>query len=191
LGDAGDDDPVVSCCTRNRNALERARFSFPERYASGGFNVWHLQEIIMFRTALVPLAFASLAIHAASSVTGSGTVTFGSSVEHITVNATGGATATAGSGRATFQDKAAGGNVNGQIDVNCVQVVGTTATVSGTVTHSNNKSLIGQEAVFQIVDNGNTDLASIINFHPVGTSTNCTAGEFDVAPVKGNFTVQQ
>ena len=145
----------------------------------------------MFRTALVPLAIASLAMPAASTVSGSGTITFGSSVEHITVNATAGATATAGSGRVTFQDKAAGGNVNGQIDVNCVQIVGNTATVSGTVTHSNNKSLIGQEGVFQVVDNGKrADFASIINFHPVGTSTNCTAGEFDVAPVKGNFTVR-
>jgi hypothetical protein len=145
----------------------------------------------MFHPPLVPLAIASLAVAAASSVNGSGTVTFGSSVEHISVNATAGATPTSGSGRATFQDKAAGGNVNGQINVNCVNVVGNTATVSGTVTHSNKKSLIGQEAVFRIVDNGNrTDFASIINFHVVGTSTDCTAGEFDVAPVKGDFTVQ-
>jgi hypothetical protein len=135
-------------------------------------------------------AIATFAIAAAASVNGSGTVTFGSSVEHISVNATAGATPTAGSGRATFQDKAAGGNVNGQIDVNCVRVVGNTATVSGIVTHSNDKTLIGTEAVFQVVDNGNgTDFASIINFHARGTGTDCTAGEFDVAPVKGDFTV--
>lgn len=146
----------------------------------------------MFRSGFVPLVAASLALTAASSVNGSGTITFGSSVEHITVNAIAGATPTAGSGRATFQDKAAGGNFNGQINVNCVKIAGNTATVSGTVTHSNNKSLIGQEAVFQIVDNGKrTDFASIINFHVVGTSTDCTAGEFDVAPVKGDFTVRQ
>ena len=146
----------------------------------------------MFRAGFIPLIAASLALTAASSVNGSGTITFGSSVEHITVNAMAGAIPTAGSGRATFQDKAAGGNFNGQINVNCVKIVGNTATVSGTVTHSNNKSLIGQEAVFQIVDNGKqTDFASIINFHAVGTSTDCTAGEFDVAPVKGDFTVRQ
>jgi hypothetical protein len=70
-------------------------------------------------------------------------------------------------------------------------LVWSTTNLSGTVTHSNKKSLIGQEAVFRIVDNANrTDFASIINFHVVGTSTDCTAGEFDVAPVKGNFTVQ-
>jgi hypothetical protein len=149
-------------------------------------------EIIMFRSALIPLAAATVAMTAASSVNGSGTITFGSSVEHISVNARGGATPTAGSGRVTFEDKAAGGNVNGQISVNCVKIVGNTATVSGTVTHSNDKSLIGKEGVFQVVDNGKrADFASIINFHAVGTSTDCTAGEFDVAPVKGNFTVQQ
>jgi hypothetical protein len=140
---------------------------------------------------LATLAIVSLTVAAASSVNGSGTITFGSSVEHISVNATAGATPTAGSGRVTFEDKAAGGNVNGQISVNCVTIVGNTATVSGTVTHSNKKSLIGSEGVFQVVDNGNKgDLASIINFHQIGVGTNCTSGEFDLAPVKGNFTIQ-
>src|SRR5437763_4630913 len=135
----------------------------------------------MFSISIITLALASLA----ASVNGSGTVTFGSSVEHISVNVSG------TSGRVTFQDKAAGGNVNGQIDVNCVSVVGNTATLSGLVTHSNKKSMIGQEGVFRIVDNGRrTDMASIINFHEPGTSTDCNAGEFDVAPVKGDFTVR-
>ncbi|MFL5470282.1 MAG: hypothetical protein ACJ8AE_10850 [Gemmatimonadaceae bacterium] len=134
----------------------------------------------MFWISIVTLALASLA----ASVNGSGTVTFGSSVEHISVNVSG------TSGRVTFEDKAAGGNVNGQIDINCVSVAGNTATLSGLVTHSNKKSLIGQEGVFRIVDNGRrTDMASIINFHEPGTSTDCNAGEFDLAPVKGDFTV--
>ena len=145
----------------------------------------------MFRLFIVPLAVGSLAVAAAASVKGSGTVTFGSSIEHITVNATAGATPTAGSGRATFQNRAAGGNFNGQIDINCVNIVGNTATVSGIVTHANKKELIGREGVFQVVDNGQqTDFASIINFHEPGIGTNCTAGEFDLTPVKGNFTIQ-
>ena len=41
-----------------------------------------------------------------------------------------------------------------QINVNCVNIVGNTATLSGLVTHSNKKSMIGQEGVFRIVDNG-------------------------------------
>src|SRR5438045_7888852 len=136
----------------------------------------------MFRASFLTVALASIA----ASVNGSGTITFGSSVEHISVNVSG------SSGRATFEDKAAGGNVNGQIAINCVNIVGNTATLSGLVTHSNNKSLIGQEGVFQIVDNGSrgTDEASLINFHQPGTSTDCNAGEFDLTRVKGNFTVR-
>ena len=140
----------------------------------------------MFPISISAIAVALIAL-AAGSVSGNGTVTFGSSVEHITVRASG------NSGRATFNDKAAGGNFNGQIAVNCVNVVGNTATVSGIVTHANKKDLLGREGVFQVVDNGSrgSDMASIINFHDPGTSTDCRAGEFDLAPVKGNFTVGQ
>jgi hypothetical protein len=163
----------------------------------------------MFRTSLVTLALVSFTVacergptsptlaasrsalvvaSSGSSVSGSGTITFGTSVEHISVSTSG------NTGRATFQDKAAGGNVNGQIDINCVNIVGNTATLSGIVTHSNDQSLVGSEAVFQVVDNGDgtvPDFASLINFHEPGTGTDCAAGEFDLSPVKGNFTVQQ
>src|SRR5256714_7584698 len=139
----------------------------------------------MFRASFLTVALASID----ASVTVSGTVTFGSSVEHISVSVSG------SSGRATFQDKAAGGNVSGQIAINCVNVVGNTATLSGLVTHSNKKSMIGQEGVFRVVDNGSRkstpDMASLINFHQPGTSTDCNAGEFDLTPVKGDFTVRQ
>lgn len=140
----------------------------------------------MFRTSFLALSLA--VVPTAATVSGSGTITFGTSVEHITVNATG------SSGRATFEDKAAGGNVNGQIDINCVNIVGNTATLSGLVTHSNKKSMIGQEGVFRIVDNGSKksapDFATLINFHEPGTSTDCNAGEFDLSPVKGDFTIR-
>lgn len=138
---------------------------------------------------MLPVSFLSFLSFALvtlmGSVNGSGTIEFGQSTEHISVTASG------STGRATFQDRAAGGNVNGQIDIRCVTIVGNTATLSGIVTHSNRKSLIGQEGVFRIVDNGKrgSDLASLINFHDVGIGTDCTAGEFDLTPVKGNFTV--
>ncbi len=140
----------------------------------------------MFPLSLLAFAIVTVIARPAASVSGSGTITFGSSVEHISVSVNG------SSGRARFEDKAAGGNVNGQININCVNVVGTTATLSGLVTHSNNKALIGQEGVFRIVDNGSrgTDEASLINFHQPGTSTDCNAGEFDLTRVKGNFTVR-
>src|SRR5437762_10959481 len=102
----------------------------------------------MFPLSLLAFAIVTVVARPAASVNGSGTITFGSSVEHISVKVSG------SSGRARFEDKAAGGNVSGQIAINCVNVVGNTATLSGIVTHSNKKSLIGQEGVFQIVDNG-------------------------------------
>jgi hypothetical protein len=138
----------------------------------------------MFR---IPLFAPALAFFLAS-VDGSGTITFGSSVEHISVSVNG------TSGTAHFEDKAAGGNVNGQIAINCVQVVGNQATLSGLVTHSNKEAMIGQEGVFRIVDNGSkkdaTDMASLINFHQPGVGSDCNSGEFDLSPVKGNFTIR-
>src|SRR2546429_4372205 len=98
----------------------------------------------MLRASLAVIAFAL----AASSVTGSGTISFGASVEHVTVNTSG------SSGRATFNDRTVSGNVNGSIDVNCVRIVGNEATISGIVTHSNRKSIQGFEGLFQIRDNG-------------------------------------
>ncbi len=151
--------------------------------------------------ALISVAFAALAwnseplhlVALASSVKGSGTINFGASVEHVTVNTSG------SSGRATFNDRTVSGNVNGSIDVNCVRVVGNEATISGIVTHSNRKSIQGFEGLFQIRDNGNgrgsksagPDMMSPVLFHAVGTGSNCQVpGEFDLAPVKGDFTVQ-
>jgi hypothetical protein len=144
----------------------------------------------MLRASLVVIAAAV----AASSVKGSGTINFGASIEHISVNTSG------SSGRATFNDRTASGNVNGTINVNCVRIVGNEATISGIVTHSNRKSIEGFEALFQIRDNGKgrgnakdsgTDMASPILFHAVGTGSNCQVpGEFDLVPVKGDFTIQ-
>jgi hypothetical protein len=139
---------------------------------------------------------ASLAVIAAavavSSVKGSGTINFGASVEHYTINTSG------SSGRVTFNDRTVSGNVNGTIEVNCVRIVGNEATISGIVTHSNRKSLEGFEGLLQIRDNGRRrgsdpgpDTGSPILFHAVGTGSDCSVpGEFDLVPVKGDFTVQ-
>ena len=138
--------------------------------------------------ATTPGVHSSAVILAApgSVVSGSGTITFGSSIEHISVTTNG------NSGRATFQDRAAGGNFNGQIAIDCVNIVGNTATLSGIITQSNNKDFEGQQAAFQIVDNGDgTDFASLINIYDPGTGPDCTSGEYDLSPVRGNFTIQQ
>jgi hypothetical protein len=144
----------------------------------------------MLRASLV-LITAAIAV---SSVKGSGTINFGASVEHYSINTSG------SSGRVTFNDKTVSGNVNGTIEVNCVRIVGNEATISGIVTHSNRKSIEGFEGLLQIRDNGKgrgngknggTDMGSPILFHAVGTGSNCQVpGEFDLVPVKGDFTVQ-
>jgi hypothetical protein len=142
----------------------------------------------MLRTSLALIAAAV----AVSSVKGSGTINFGASVEHYSINTSG------SSGRVTFNDRTVSGNVNGTIEVNCVRVAGNEATISGIVTHSNRKSLEGFEGLLQIRDNGKgrggdpgPDMGSPIVFHAVGTGSDCSVpGEFDLVPVKGDFTVQ-
>jgi hypothetical protein len=175
----------------------------------------HFEEGKMFRASLAMMTVASLALacdrspttptspddaiiaadaqHASRdgpSVEGKGTIHFGASVEKVSVKTRG------NSGKASFHDKTVSGNVNGKIDVNCVRVVGNEATISGIVRHSNRKSLEGYEALFQIRDNGkgkkkNPDYMSPVLFHAVGTGPDCSVpSEFDLAPVKGNFTVK-
>jgi hypothetical protein len=143
----------------------------------------------MLRTSLMLIAAAV----AASSVKGSGTINFGASVEHYSINTSG------SSGRVTFNDRTVSGNVNGTIEVNCVRIVGNEATISGIVTHSNRKSIEGFEGLLQIRDNGKgrgakssgPDMGSPILFHAVGTGSDCSVpGEFDLVPVKGDFTVR-
>jgi hypothetical protein len=171
----------------------------------------------MLRGSLVTLAIASLtlacdggATHPASptdardgvdalpaaaasgpSVTGGGTITFGTSEEHVSVHAFG------SSGSAQFHDKTASGNVNGHIEVDCVRIVGNEATVSGIVTRSNDPTIEGFEALFQIRDNdagsatGGPDFMSPVLLHAIGVGPNCLVpSEFDLVPVKGNFTVR-
>ena len=146
--------------------------------------------------AILSLAFVTLAWNAwppvASSVTGSGTINFGASTEHVSVNTTG------STGRATFNDRTVSGNVNGTIEVNCVRIAANEATISGIVKNSNRKDIEGFEALFQIRDNGKgrgansagPDFMSPVLFHEVGIGPNCSVpSEFDLAPVKGDFTV--
>jgi hypothetical protein len=130
--------------------------------------------------ALVPTAFAA----AGSSANGSGHIVFASNRESVSFNAVEG-TANAGSGQAEVHDITAG--VRAHIDVNCVNVVGSVATISGIVTKSSDPTLVGFEGIFQVVDGGSTgeDLMSLVNFHAVGTGSDCRfPGEFDLVPLQ-------
>ena len=135
--------------------------------------------------ALSPAAFG--AVHSAS---GSGriavpdeAVSF-SAVEHEDGTST---------GSAVVHDFSAG--VNAQIRVNCLNVVGNLAIISGEVVRSSDPSLIGDEGIFEVVDNhatGSPDLMSPVNFYAFGTGVDCKVlAEYDLQPIEsGNIHVR-
>jgi hypothetical protein len=143
--------------------------------------------IITAALALASAAVASAAVIASAS--GSGHITFGSSQEHNSFNAT---RADDGSvtGHAQVIDRTASGLVRFQVDINCLNVTGNVATLSGIVTSSNEESLVGMEALWQVVDNGEgadpPDLMSLVNLHEPGIGPDCTVpSEFDLVPLEG------
>jgi hypothetical protein len=127
------------------------------------------------------------------SARGSGHIQFGTNSEFITFSAVQHADGTV-TGTATVHDLSAG--VTAQIDVNCLTVIGNTATISGIVTRSNAPALQGFEGIFQVVDGGegagSIDFMSLANFFAVGTGNDCRVpGEFDLVPVdQGNIQVE-
>ena len=146
--------------------------------------------------AVAALALATAAPAAAAagaSASGSGTVLFGNTIEHIAFTAQQ-LTGTAATGEATIIDASAGVRVH--VDVNCLNVIGNYAIVSGVVTQSSDPTAVpvGSEAIFAVVDSGQgggRDFASIANFYAVGTGVDCSVpSEFDLVPVNGNFRVE-
>jgi hypothetical protein len=145
--------------------------------------------------AVIALATAAGAAAAVfGSASGSGTVLFGNTIEHIAFSAQQIA-GTEATGEATINDISAGVRVH--VDVNCLNVIGNYAIVSGIVTQSSDPALVpvGSQAIFAVVDAGEgrtRDFASIANFYAVGTGVDCTVpSEFDLVPVNGNFRVEQ
>jgi hypothetical protein len=130
---------------------------------------------------------------AGPSASGSATILFGATVERLVFHAEQrGGTAT---GHAFFNDKTAG--VRGHVDVNCLLVVGNVASISGIVTKSNDPTIVGFEALFQVQDNGDghrspPDLSSTVMLHEVGVGPNCLVPrEIDMVPIRhGNIEVR-
>src|SRR5207253_11109548 len=131
------------------------------------------------------------------SARGSGTIQFAANREHISFSAVQRADGTA-SGNAEIQDISAGVTVH--IEVDCLNVIGNVATISGIVTRSSDPTRVpeGFEGIFQVVDNDNgegkdapPDFMSEANFFAVGTGTDCRVpGEFDLVPLEhGNVQV--
>jgi hypothetical protein len=136
-------------------------------------------------------AVADKAVHSAK---GSGLIQFGPNREQISFKAESQDGSTVAEGRADVRDITAGVEV--RIDVNCLNVLGNTATISGIVVRSSDETRVpvGFEGIFQVVDGGEKapDFMSLANFFEVGVGNDCNApGEFDLAQVeKGDIRVQ-
>ena len=150
-----------------------------------------LVGVVAVAVTLVAAGGALAAVGASAS--GSGTVLFGNTIEHIAFSAQQVAGTTAVGG-ATIHNVSAGVRVT--VDVNCLNVIGNYAIVSGIVRTSSDESAVpvGSQAIFAVLDSGQgggRDFASIANFYAVGTGVDCTVpSEFDLVPVNGNFRVE-
>jgi hypothetical protein len=151
------------------------------------------------RAPLVPEAARASAGEATApeAAWGGGTVTFGRTIEDILFYAR--RTDVVGNpfaarGDAYFNDRTA--RVHGHIKVNCLSVTGNIATISGIVTESNDPTIRGWEALFQVQDNDPpagrpADFSSIVNLHEVGIGPDCAVpSEFDLVPLRGYVEVQ-
>jgi len=77
-------------------------------------------------------------------------------------------------------------------DIDCLNVVGNTATLSGIITKSTDTDLIGSRAIFRVVDNGEgstnaRDQISLVAVLPAGSTIDCdTAGlVLPTLPIEG------
>jgi hypothetical protein len=147
-----------------------------------------------FAVILAVASVTAFADEAVRSAKGSGLIQFGPNREEISFKAETRNGGTVAEGRADVRDISAGVEV--RLDVNCLNVLGNTATVSGIVTRSSDETRVpvGFEGIFQVVDNGDKapDFMSLANFFEVGVGTDCNApGEFDLVPLqKGNIRVR-
>ena len=116
-----------------------------------------MKRLAFFCVAAGAAAFAQAVVHSAQ---GSGHIQFATNEEFISFNATQRSDGSA-SGIANVHDISAGVTV--QIAVDCLNVVGNTATISGIVTRSSNPSRVptGFEGIFQVVDGGEGNGRSI------------------------------
>jgi hypothetical protein len=94
-----------------------------------------------------------------------------------------------GSVTGEWQDQFSKG-IGFHIAVNCLNVIGNQAYISGVVTQSQDPSLVGEGVVTKVVDNGRSanDPPDEIGFSIIGTSLNCntapgTSVDINVLPV--------
>jgi hypothetical protein len=149
-----------------------------------------LVAVVAAAAVAVPAALAAPALHHAR---GSGHIQFGASQESISFNARQLAPDMTATGHAVIRAITAGVTVH--VDVNCLNVIGNYAIVSGIVTKSSDPTLEGFQAIWAVQDNGEgndpPDLMSLANFYVVGTGVDCRVpSEFDLVPLEsGNVQV--
>jgi hypothetical protein len=122
-----------------------------------------------------------------SSATGVVRYVFGATTAHLSFIVTNNGSSVT-TGKALYYSSNA--NVVAVINVTCLNVSGGTATFKGTILESNDTSIEGDDATWQVQD-GVTDYASLVNLAESGNGPSCTTpGEFDlVAVAAGTITV--
>jgi hypothetical protein len=106
-------------------------------------------------------------------------------------------------GMAELQNRTSDDRVH--LDVNCLEINGNVATISGVITKSKDISLIGQTGIFQVMDNGEPgsqyptypqssgpDRISFFSVFPSATNITCHCNcAFDTVPIAhGNIQVR-
>lgn len=122
-----------------------------------------------------------------ASAVGVARYTFGATTAHLSFIVSNSSTSVT-TGKALYYSSAA--DVVMEINVTCLYKSGGTATFLGTIGESNDTSIEGKDAYWQVVD-GSPDQASIVSLADAGTGPSCTTpGEFDLVNIAaGTITV--
>ena len=122
-----------------------------------------------------------------ASAVGVARYVFGATTAHLSFIVSNSSTSVT-TGKALYYSSAA--DIVMDINVTCLHKSGGTATFLGTINESNDTSIEGKDAYWQVVD-GSPDQASIISLADAGTGPSCTTpGEFDLVNISaGTITV--
>ena len=122
-----------------------------------------------------------------ASAVGVARYVFGATTAHLSFIVTNSSTSVT-TGKALYYSSAA--DIVMDINVTCLHKSGGTATFLGTINESNDTSIEGKDAYWQVVD-GSPDKASIVSLADAGQGPSCTTpGEFDLVNIAaGTITV--
>jgi hypothetical protein len=115
-----------------------------------------------------------------ASAVGVARYTFGATTAHLSFIVSNSSTSVT-TGKALYYSAAA--DIVMEINVTCLNKSGGTATFLGTIGESNDTSIEGKDAYWQVVD-GSPDQASIVSLADAGMGPSCTTpGEFDLVNI--------